>query len=100
MSDREDERRMVEAMLDAEVLRNPPKTQEEVCAIAARCFVAVNGPIHDDHHLIEAAYAGAQGFFGEAFKKADEGQRWTWIDMLEHALREASRSADSKPFPI
>jgi hypothetical protein len=100
MSDREHERRMVEAMLDAEVLRNPPKTQEDVCAIAARCFVAVNGPIHDDHHLIEAAYAGAQGFFGEAFKKADEGQRWTWIDMLEHALREASRPAKSKPFPI
>ena len=81
----------IDQLVADELRRARPKTQEECCALAARVSIKVSGAPQTDDEFLAAGYGAAQGLFGPAYEQADEGQRWTWIDMCERALREQSR---------
>lgn len=85
-------RKLVEQLAREELERQRPTTQDECCDLAARVSIAVGPVPQTDEEFIDAAYGAARGLFGPAFEKADEGQRWTWIDMCERSLRKAARA--------
>lgn len=76
--------------VDADLARNPIRSQEDVCLLAARASIHVSGKPSTDLEFIDAAAGAARGLFGPAYEAADEAQRWTWNDMCERALRIAS----------
>lgn len=78
----------VTAALKEQIRRNPPKTQEDCCAVAARQSIAAFGPA--EPHLVKAtARELAKGLFGPAFEKADEAQKEFWVAMCEKEYRRA-----------
>jgi hypothetical protein len=84
------QKELVAALVKAECIMSWPRTQRDVCAMAARIDVTLYGPPSSEIELFDRARGIAAGLFGEAYDRADEGQRWDWIDMCERALRAAS----------
>jgi hypothetical protein len=82
----EDRAALIRALTEVERLMRSPRTQEDQCAIVARVTIGVRGKPRSETELFGLAWGNAQGLFGETFDKADEGQRWAWIDMCEAAL--------------
>ena len=87
----EDRAALIRALTVVECLMRSPRTQEDQCAIVARVTIGVRGKPRSETELFGLAWGNAQGLFGETFDKADEGQRWAWIDMCERALRIAMK---------
>lgn len=87
-TDRQQE--LVAALVRAECIMRMPRTQQEVCAMAARIDVTLHGAPKSEKALFSRSLGMAAGLFGCAFDRAAEGQRWEWIDMCEIALRAAS----------
>jgi hypothetical protein len=84
------DRKLAQEMIDAELSRHWPQTQEDCCALAARISLALGAWPATDTEFIDAGLGAARGLFGEAFEAADDAQRWAWIDMCERALRDAA----------
>ena len=91
----DDRAALIRALAEAECRIQPPVTQEDECAIVARVMIAVRGNPQSESELFGLAWGNAVGLFADAFEKADEGQRWAWIDMCEAALRTAIASHPS-----
>lgn len=91
----DDRAALIRALAEAECRTQPPVTPEDECAIVARVMIAVRGNPQSEPELFGLAWGNAVGLFGQAFEKADEGQRWAWIDMCEAALRIAMASQPS-----
>ncbi len=75
----------IKAMVAVQIARQPPRTQQECCLMAASIEVAL-GIIQPGDRLRDHAEASAEGFFGPAFEGATEYQRQVWINMYERAL--------------
>jgi hypothetical protein len=80
---------LIRAITEAECQKQPPRTKEDECAIIARVTIAVRGAPRSELELFGLAWGNAEGLFADTFERADEGQRWAWIDMCEEALRTA-----------
>jgi len=75
-------------LLKEQIKRNPPQTQAEGCAIAARRSIAKFGP--EPERRIRAVATGlASGLYGPAYKQADEKQKHIWINLCEREYRKA-----------
>ena len=75
-------------LLMARIRRNPPRTQDACCAIAARQVIAQFGPVAEED-IRHAARGLAAGLFGPAFEEACPDQANAWIDMCEREYRKA-----------
>lgn len=84
---------LIDDAIKADLLRHPPQTQNECCAVAARAAIAAAGII-PDAWVRSASESLAKGLFGPAFEAASDDQRLAWIDMAEHEYRKARAEHD------
>jgi hypothetical protein len=80
---------LIQQLINDEIMAQRPRTQTEICDLAARVSTKVNGAPDGPFAMIDAAASLAHGLFGPAFERADYGQKTSWIDMCEQAFLNA-----------
>ncbi len=84
------QRDLIETKVAAELRGlGKPRTQDQLAGVAARVAVRFYERPWNEARIFAAAEGMARGLFGEAYAKAEDGQRWAWVDMCERAIRVA-----------
>lgn len=82
-------RDIFEALAEAELRLQRPRSQRDCVAMSARINVTVYGADACAQRFEAAALGMAIGLFGDAFSTASSAQRETWVRLCREELRRA-----------